>query len=168
MNGSPCHVCGATASSLGLADPSTGLRLAGWWRRFGATFSDNMIMLVPTYLAFLLFGSLSVLLGVLASAGVQGLYLVRLLASTRGQTIGNRIAQTRVRDLATGQRITLLQSVKRWGFVALYQTVTLLVGGSYSLDLVVVVMLFDDLWPLFDAHRQTLHDRFAATIVVMA
>ena len=168
MSGSTCHVCGATASSLGLADPSTGLRLAGWWRRFGATFSDNVILLLPTYAAYLLFGSLSVLLGVVASIAVQGLYLVRLLASSRGQTIGNRIAQTRVRDLVTGQRITTLQSVKRWGFVALYQLVIVLVGGRYTLYVLVVASMFDDLFPLFDAHRQTLHDRFAGTIVVMA
>ena len=168
MSGSTCHVCGATASTLGLADPATGLRLGGWWRRVGATFSDNVILLLPTYLAFIVFGSLSFLLGVLGSVAVQGLYLVRLLASARGQTVGNRIAQTRVRDLTTGQRITTNQSVKRWAFVALYQTVIVVVGGRYALDVLVVVSLLDDLVPLLDVHRQTLHDRFAGTIVVMA
>ncbi len=168
MSGSTCHVCGATASSVGLADPATGLRLAGWWRRFGATFSDNVILILPTYLAFIVFGSLSVLLGILGSVAVQGLYLVRLLASARGQTVGNRIALTRVRDLTTGQRITTNQSVKRWAFVALYQTVFVFVGGQYTLYLLVFASLVDDLVPLIDAHRQTLHDRFAGTIVVMA
>ena len=76
--------------------------------------------------------------------------------------------QTRVRDLSTGQRITTSQSVKRWAFVALYQTVIVVVGGRYSLDVLMVVSLGDDLVPLVDARRQTLHDRFAGTIVVMA
>jgi len=169
MTTSTCAVCGAVASEVGVVDASTGLRLASWWHRVGATFSDNLILLIPTYLAFILVGSvLGVLAGFIASTGVQGLYLVKLLASPRGQTIGNRIVGTRVRDEKTGQAINSQQAFKRWGFVALYQMVIVLLFGRYALYSLGVVSLIDYLYPLFDEHKRTIHDRFAGTIVVMA
>ncbi len=168
MTGSTCNVCGATPSTTGVADSQTGLMLAGWWRRVGATFADNLILLLPTYLAFIIFGSFGVLIGFVASSAVQGVYLVKLLASSRGQTIGNRVAATRVRDQASGQAISTQQALKRWAFVAAYQAVIVLVAGRYTIDVLFLVSAADDLFPLYDSHKRTLHDRFAGTIVVMA
>ena len=169
MSTSTCDVCGAVVSSVGTQDSSTGMQLAGWWHRVGATFSDNLILLIPTYLAFILVGSvLGVLAGFIASTGVQGLYLVKLLATPRGQTIGNRIAATRVRDEKTGQAINSQQAFKRWGFVALYQMIIVLLFGRYALYALGAVSLIDYLYPFIDERKRTVHDRFAGTIVVMA
>jgi uncharacterized RDD family membrane protein YckC len=93
---------------------------------------------------------------------------VKLIATRRGQTIGNRVALTRVRDAASGQGVTMVQALKRWAFVAAYQLVVLIVAGQYALYVLLVVIAIDDLTPLFNHRKQTLHDKFASTIVVMA
>jgi uncharacterized RDD family membrane protein YckC len=169
MTGSTCNVCGASVAAIGTADALTGLKLAGWWRRVGATFTDNVILFLPSTLVLSIFTATSgALLGVFAYMAIQGVYLVKLLTSARGQTIGNRAALTRVRDAVSGQAITTQQALKRWGFVAVYQLVVAFVAGNYAWELIVIVSAIDDLYPLFNARKQTWHDRFAGTIVVMA
>jgi uncharacterized RDD family membrane protein YckC len=64
--------------------------------------------------------------------------------------------------------ITTQQALKRWGFVAVYQLVVAFVAGHYAWELIIIVSAIDDLYPLFNARKQTWHDRFAGTIVVMA
>ena len=170
MTGSQCGVCGAPASTLGAPDATTGLKLGGWWRRVGATITDDVILVIPTVLVADLFAAMDgTVLGIIAGVAVQGIYMVLLLASPRGQTIGNRIAASRVRDAVTGQAISRQQAVRRWGFVAAYGVVgTFSVGVTVPTLLVTVVGLADILYPLFNSRKQTLHDRFANTIVVMA
>jgi uncharacterized RDD family membrane protein YckC len=46
--------------------------------------------------------------------------------------------------------------------------VVLIVAGQYALYVLLVVIAIDDLTPLFNHRKQTLHDKFASTIVVMA
>ena len=126
-------------------------------------------MLLPSYAVFALFAALGgVVVGVLAGFMTQGLYQVRLLATQRGQTIGNRIALTRVRDEVTGGPITRNIALKRWGFVGGYQAIATLLTGNFALYVLVGIMLIDGLYPLFNSRKQSLHDRFAGTIVVMA
>lgn len=169
MTGSTCGVCGTKDSPLGVSDSATGLHLAGWWRRVGATFADNVILFLPSLILQSFFTATSgATIGVLAFAALQGVYLVKLIASRRGQTFGNRIAMTKVRDAATGQGVTTTQALKRWGFVATYQLIILFAAGNVAAELFFVVSLLDDLVPLFDPRKQTLHDKFAGTIVVMA
>jgi uncharacterized RDD family membrane protein YckC len=154
---------------LGVEDEVTGLRLGGWWRRVGAAFSDNVILLLPSYAMFALFGAVGgLIVGFLASVALRGIYQVRLLGTERGQTIGNRIAVTCVRDATTGNPLTRQQSTRRWLFIALYQVIASVLAGRYALPVLLVFMAADDLYPLFNARNQTLHDRFANTIVVMA
>jgi uncharacterized RDD family membrane protein YckC len=169
MTGSICGVCGTPVSTYGVADSATGQKLAGWWRRVGATFADNVILFLPSLLLQSFFTATSgATIGKLAYAGLQGVYLVKLIATRRGQTIGNRVALTRVRDAASGQGVTMVQALKRWAFVAAYQLVVLIVAGQYALYVLLVVIAIDDLTPLFNHRKQTLHDKFASTIVVMA
>jgi uncharacterized RDD family membrane protein YckC len=169
VNGDTCSSCNSAIATIGVEDQATGLRLAGWWRRVGATFSDNVIMLLPSYAVFALFGALAgVVVGVLAGIAAQGVYQVRLISQRRGQTIGNRIALTRVRDEITGGPVTRNIALKRWAFVGVYQAVATLLTGNFALYVLVGITLIDSLYPLVNPRKQTLHDRFAGTIVVMA
>lgn len=158
---STCPVCGQVTTST-----DTSL-YAGWWRRVGATLSDDLI-LAPVTLAVLAF--LTPVAGGYAGAFIglclQGLYMVKLLARPAGQTLGNRVANTQVRDAITGGPLTQNQALKRWGFIALYSLFELI--SPWGFIVVFLVGLLDDLYPLFDDRRQTLHDKFAGTIVVRA
>ncbi len=164
-----CRHCGAVAPDSRNVDTATGLVLTGWWRRVGATFADNVILFLPLYFALALFTSTSgALLGFLAVVALQGLYLVKLLSTAPGQTVGNRIAVTRVRDARTGQALSFRQATMRWAPVGAYQVVIALVAGRYSFVAFVVATAIDDLTPLCSGRKQTLHDMVAGTIVVMA
>jgi uncharacterized RDD family membrane protein YckC len=161
--------CGAPATTLGIEDATTGLRLCGFWRRVGATFSDNVIMFLPTYIVFAVFGAgLGLFWGFIFGVATQGIYQVRLISGTRGQTVGNRIAQTMVRDQTSGNVPTRNQALKRWGVVAIYTSVPVLIGGNLALFVILGLLCVDNLWSLFDPRNQTLHDRVAETIVVIA
>lgn len=169
MSGSTCDVCGTSESSFGITDNAMGLQLGGWWRRVGATFADNVILFLPSLLLQSFFTATSgATIGVLAFAALQGVYLVKLIAAPRGQTIGNRVAATRVRDATSGQAVTTTQALKRWAFVAAYQLLIAFAGGNFAFELLLVAAAIDDLMPLFDSRKQTLHDKIANTIVVMA
>lgn len=166
--GTVCSNCGTTVARSRIVDVTTNLVLASWWHRFGATFSDNLILLLPTLLIISFFSAVSgYTVGYFIGSALQGVYMVKLLAGGRGQTIGNRVAATRVRDAQSGQAITTKQALKRWGMVAAYSALSLL-GGSGGVVLLPIIFLVDCLWPLFDARKQTLHDKFANTIVVLA
>ena len=71
-----------------------------------------------------------------------------------------------MRDATTGQVLATGQALKRWGFVAAYSLFGL--TGAHSGTVVVgVIGLVDCLYPLFNARKQTLHDIFAQTIVLI-
>lgn len=174
VRGPYCAVCGeATAFSPG---PDVGgvLALAGWWRRVGATLVDDLILVVPSLVAFAAFSSVAgTVAGALASLFVQGLYMVFLLSARGGRTLGNRLVGTKVCDALTGTLLTRQQALKRWGLVALYSAPGLFAPANSSLRsnplvLVSVLGMFDVLYPLFNARKQTWHDRFAGSIVVIA
>ena len=165
-----CHVCGQTFVTVRNADGSDAATaapvLAGWWRRVGATFADNLILLIPTLVVVSIFEGLGgVYTGAVAGLLLQGFYMVWQISGKAGQTIGNRVAASKVVDALTGSRVTLLQAVKRWGFIAVYASLGL-TGSSTAGAVVTVLGLVDSLWPLFDARKQTLHDKFAGTLVV--
>ena len=164
-NGPFCPVCGsAIDSSAGTTRPHG--ELSGWWRRVGATVTDNLILLVPTTVALWLVSMVAgSLIGMLAGFALQGAYLVTMLVSPRGQTFGNRIVATRVCDLATGGTITRRQALWRWGFVAAYSAITLL-NNPITSSIAMMIAVVDVLFPLANPLRQTLHDRVAGTLVV--
>ena len=170
MNETQCPACGRTlaANAHGRIDTATGLMLAGWWRRVGATFADDLILIIPTLVVVSIFAQLDGnIAGAVIGLVLQGIYMVKLLSGARGQTVGNRVVATRVRDAGNGQAINLLQAFKRWGFIAVYSAIEL-ASSSASIYIVVVIALIDNLYPLYDSRNQTLHDKFAGTIVVMA
>ena len=161
MNGAFCPVCGTPVTA-----PTNAVALSGWWRRVGATVVDNLLLFIPSSIAFLLVSDFAGrYVGALAALAVQGAYMVRFLASTKGQTIGNRVVDTAVRDALTGATITANQALRRWGFIALYSVLDVTLPTSYT-AIPTVIALIDCLFPLFDARKQTLHDKFAGTLVV--
>ncbi len=165
-----CSACKRSlpANAHGKIDPVTGLMLAGWGRRAGQVFADVLVLVIPFWFVYSLFYELDgTVIGVAMALVAAGAYLVRLWTSKGGQTVGNRVAATRVRDAATGQRITFVKGFKRWAFVAVYCAITLAPAPAGNI-VFIVALVTDCLYPLFDARKLTLHDKFAGTIVVVA
>jgi uncharacterized RDD family membrane protein YckC len=151
-------------------------RLAGWWRRVGATLIDALIIgaLAAVFLVPLGIGAASVDsdagVGALIGASIVTLllYLVIamiyapvLMARTNGQTLGRMATGIRV-VRANGQPMT-------FGFAALREIAVkgLLVGivGQVTFGL---AGLIDVLWPLWDEQNRALHDMVVNTRVVEA
>ena len=78
------------------------------------------------------------------------------------------MVQTRVRDALTGHVITRRQAAIRWVVVAVYGVLGTLLSTRSLPSRVPVGLLAvaDCLYPLFNARKQTIHDRIARTIVV--
>jgi uncharacterized RDD family membrane protein YckC len=142
--------------------------LAGWGRRVGATFADALVMFLPALLVYSIFTELDgYTIGSLVALVAAGAYLVPSWTTKGGQSVGNRVAITRVRDAATGHRLAGLQAFKRWIFVALYLAIGLIPGAIPAI-VFLAIGLSDVLYPLWDPRNQTLHDKFANTLVVVA
>ncbi len=167
IDGLPCPVCGAASPSVVRATVATSM-YAGWWLRVAATVLDNLLLIIPSLGAFLLGDDLGgAALGTFLSILVQALYLIGLLARPSGQTIGNFLVGTRVRDAATGQAITTQQAVRRWVLFAFYNAVEYAgAGNTAATFILLVVVAADFLYPLMNEQKQTWHDRFAGTIVL--
>jgi uncharacterized RDD family membrane protein YckC len=158
----PCPVCGAVGFTR---RDNGGGDYAGWWRRVGATVVDSLLLLIPIMAISGAIGTHRSVLQTLASIAIQGAYEVYLLARPRGQTIGNRLVRTVVRDEATRGQITVGQAQRRWGAVALYNLIALFATPAAT-SIVVGLALVDVTYPLFNARKQTWHDRLAGTVVL--
>ena len=173
VRGPYCAVCGRAATTDAGRDATGSYKLAGWWRRVGATLVDDLLLVVPSLVTFAALNAVAgTVAGALASLAVQGLYMVVLVSSPHGRTLGNRVAGTKVCDALTGTLLTRRQALKRWGLVALYSAPGILVQANTSLRsnpflIVSLLGLFDVLYPLFNVRKQTWHDRFAGSIVVV-
>ncbi len=167
VEGQRCGVCGSVLAPITVDGTANAPELSGWWRRVGATIIDELILLIPTYVALLVVSLFAGdVVGALAGSALGGFYMVKLLTRPEGQTIGNRAVSTYVRDATTGQVLTAAQALKRWGFVAAYSLFGL--TGAHSGTVVVGLLgLVDCLYPLFNRRKQTLHDIFAGTIVLV-
>ncbi|MGA7834548.1 MAG: RDD family protein [Acidimicrobiales bacterium] len=156
------------SNAHGRIDAVTGLMLAGWGRRAGQAFADGLVLVIPCWFVYSLFVELDgPTIGVAMMLVAAGAYLVRLWTASGGQTVGNRVAVTRVRSAATGHTITFAQAFRRWAFVAVYCALTL-APAPFGGIIFYVMLLADCLYPLLDSRNQTLHDKFAGTIVVVA
>lgn len=170
MVANTCPSCGRSlpANARGPIDEVTGLMLAGWGRRVGATVADGIVMLLPALLIYSIFAELDGFnVGALTTVVAAGAYLVPMWNTKGGQSVGNRVAITRVRDAATGKRLSGFQGFKRWVAVALYFAIGLIPGVIPAI-IFVVILLADIFYPLYDPRNQTLHDKVAGTIVVVA
>ncbi len=129
----------------------SGVRLAGWWRRVGATLVDGILTgVIGGVLALLIGGSSRYWLGALIGL----VYTVALLGS-RSRTVGNLAAGTMVVPADGGPApIGYGKAFLRW-----------LVQGL--LGITIIGGILDVLWPLWDERNQTLHDKAVSTLVVM-
>ncbi len=171
MDGTTCSGCGRNlpTGARGPIDPVTGMMLAGFGRRVGQMFSDQLILVIPVEVFVAVFDQIgSNFLGGLSGFIVTAGYLFRCYITKGGQSLGNRVAATRVRDASTGAMLGPQQALKRAAIVMFYFV------GSYSLHdspvffVILVIALVDNAYCLFDKRNQTLHDKVANTIVVVA
>jgi uncharacterized RDD family membrane protein YckC len=132
----------------------------------GATVIDNLILLLPTEIVVHLTGTRHYVLGDVAAIVLEGMYLYAMLSRPAAQTFGNRAMRTRVRSAVDAGPISPDQVLRRYGLVAFY-SVFVVLGGA-AVTMVGLCALGDSLVPLISPTKQTLHDMFAKTIVVMA
>lgn len=133
---------------------------AGWWARVGAYLIDSILLtiviaIVAGIIAAVAGGSgaFVVIFVILALVGYVG-YFTWMEGSDSGQTIGKRAVGIRVRS-DEGERASYGQAFGR-------NIVGRLLGW------LPLVGLLDVLWPLWDDHKQCLHDKAASTVVVRA
>jgi len=170
MIGTNCPACERNLpdGARGSIDPTTGLMLAGYGRRLGQMFADELILIIPVSIFIGVFDQVGGnFLGSLAGFVVVALYLFKFTSGATGQTLGNRVAATRIRDAETGKMLTIKQALQRTVIVMFYFVTAFAL--PHALTLVVVgIALIDNLYPLFDSRNQTLHDKIVGTIVVAA
>ena len=170
----------AYGGAAGQPTDSQGRVLAHWWKRVVAALIDGVILGIPYYIISAVFsvgaansiecttdattgitnctgGSsfIATLLVTMLIFFILGIvYTVYFNGSERGQTVGKMVMKIQVRDEATGGPIGYGKAALRW-------LVTLVLGV-----LCYVPAIIDALFPLWDAKRQTLHDKAANSLVI--
>jgi uncharacterized RDD family membrane protein YckC len=119
---------------------------AGFWDRFGAAFIDGIILIVPNLLFTYGIGPG---IGDILSLATAWLYEALMTSGPGQATLGKRALGLKVVD-SDGQRISFGQATGRH-FGKILSTIILFIG------------YFMMLW---DAKKQTLHDKMAATYVI--
>lgn len=145
--------------------------LATYWQRMGGLFFDLVVVGV---LATLIAVAAGVHTGVVATRhgahlgarvserlgielAVFVVYAAISWASPRAQTLGMWICRIQVVDAGTGRAPGRAKGIVRaFAF-------TLVIGFS---ELVIVPVVVDLVWPLWDRRNQTLHDKVAQTVVI--
>jgi uncharacterized RDD family membrane protein YckC len=160
LEGSSCTVCGKPA--LVVAPPSgTGVALAGWWRRVGASLVDLVLLIVVGLLVLTLTNEVTEhLVFFFLAAG----YFIYSFSRPDGQTVGNKVVGTQVRSQVTGGVVSLNQAALRWAMQYGLLVLTFVVAFWFF---VVIYLLVDILSPLWDSQNQSLHDKVAKTVVTM-
>jgi len=119
---------------------------AGFWRRFGASIVDGLVLAIPTGILYAIDPVLSNTVGTLIGL----LYYVILEGGKRGQTVGKMALGIRVYDLRQGGPIGYGRGFIRY-IARILSTIPLLLGYF---------------WMLWDSEKQTWHDKLAGSVVV--
>jgi uncharacterized RDD family membrane protein YckC len=119
---------------------------AGFWRRFGASLIDGIILGVVNGALTAGLKATGYALGLLISLA----YYTYMEGRPEGQTLGKMALGIRVISLADGAAIGFGRAAVRW------------IGRFVSS----VVILLGYLWMLWDPEKQTWHDKFAGSVVV--
>lgn len=133
--------------------------------RFVAILLDGLIVGIPLVIVEAILGIFGSPIAAVISAIAYFLYEGLLLASQNGQTVGKKIMSIRVVSV-DGQPLTMNKTFTRAGVKAV-----LSVLGSIKppiTSVLGILSLLDYLWPLWDANKQTWHDKAAGTYVVKA
>lgn len=138
-----------------------GAPLARWAQRAGAMVLDTLLVGLVTTIVTLPFdhrsGSGTTDFSpalTIVSIALSAVYFSLLNGVGSGQTLGNRAPGIAVRDAVTGAPIGVLRSVLRW----------LVRSVLYAAFIVPGVV--NDLFPLWDANRQTLADKAARSVMI--
>ena len=143
-----CSACGEALGDVGSALGGRALasvEYAGFGRRLGGYIIDAVILLVIAGIAPVIVASPG---GSLISFVISFGYVVLLNAN--GGTLGKRILDMRLQNRDTGENIGVGMAVIRY-FVAIVSGLALLIGY---------------LWSIWDADKQTWHDKAAGSVVV--
>jgi uncharacterized RDD family membrane protein YckC len=124
---------------------ATGPR-SGFWRRFGATFVDGLILGVISFVFIALLKGGGYGVGFLVAIS----YYTYFEGGPRGQTVGKRLLGIRVVDFSTGGPIGYGRAAIRY--------VTSIVSA--------IVIYIGYLWMLWDREKQCWHDKTANSVVV--
>ena len=140
--------------------------LAGWWRRVGAYLLDALLLLLPigVFVALVVTSKPDddegerwvtlFALTYLATFMLPFVYFTLMHGGERGQTLGKRVTGIRVVD-GRGEPIGYGRAFGRY-------------ANTFLFALFVAPIVLDFLWPLWDAKKQSLHDKIAGTVVVRA
>jgi uncharacterized RDD family membrane protein YckC len=137
-----------------------GLRMAAWLIDWLITGVVSAVVLVPVHAVHevtALNGTSSLAVsnqGIALTALVVIIYGTVCIGSRRGQTIGMRALRLRAVDATTGASVTYARALGR-----------ALVEYAF-LVLLFIPWVVDMLFPLWDARRQTLHDKAVNTVVL--
>jgi uncharacterized RDD family membrane protein YckC len=174
-----------------------GAVLAEWWRRLFARILDSIVTsLIAVILAIPWLGDLFAVVSDFFSASVQaaesgaalpdqGAFTSEIVAAmlpitiisivvslvyetafltVRGATPGKMLLGTVVRRVGSAGRLSVSDALKR----QLIGVATAVVGAVPVVSVLAsVVSIVDPAWLLWDARRQTLHDKVADTVVVL-
>jgi uncharacterized RDD family membrane protein YckC len=120
---------------------------AGFWRRFGGSFIDGIVVGVPTGI---LEAGTSRGTGYGLGALIGLIYFTLMIGSSRGQTLGQMAVGIRVIDFNTGGPIGYGRAFIRW-IMSYVSAIAILIGY---------------LWMLWDKEKQCWHDKAANDVVV--
>lgn len=134
---------------------------ASWGQRFVAWLCDFIIVWgtvwgVATAAAFAVDDAATGIGVFLLLAVLSPLYYAFFHAGKRGQTLGKRANGIAVRNAKTLDQISLGRALAR----------AYLVAAFWAMSWSAIPLILDNLWPLWDAKRQTWHDKVAASVVV--
>jgi uncharacterized RDD family membrane protein YckC len=131
-----------------------GRPLAEWWQRVVALMIDVAILIVPSLILAQVASSrfLDSILDLALGSAYYGL----LNGGDRGQTVGKRVLKIQVREATSGGPLGPDKAVVRY----------LVDGIAGILTPLVLFVLLDGLWPLWDPKRQALHDKLVNSVVI--
>ena len=189
-----CPSCGSPTSNVysnpaplpsypAQSGPSFGsYQLAGFWKRFLGYLIDYIVLIVIEILILRPFHA-SFAVTVIATIVLSFLYNTLQIGLNHGQTLGMRVVAVKCVDLDGVTEINYPRAVKR----AVFYEVLTLIGSLENVhrytnptttqlhhqvhqELILLILilphLVDLLWVAWDKRNQTLHDKFAGTLVI--
>jgi uncharacterized RDD family membrane protein YckC len=141
-----------------------GRQLANWPQRVAAYLIDNLIALIPAFLAVLLFSGSGP--GETANAGAALVAFLLYLVSL-GIWIYNRAIQAGRTGQSWGKQVLNLRLVRMADGQPMGGGMAFLRDLLHILDGLVCLLCIGFLWPIWDARRQTLFgDKIMNTVVL--
>jgi uncharacterized RDD family membrane protein YckC len=137
------------------------------------SFFVLIVMVVFYVLVFTVFGSALGLGGALNSSGLQGLgtfgcccLLALFPAATLAVGLYNRVHLVSQRGSSVGQGMMKIKIVNAQGGLLTFSTALIRLLAQAGLSFIPILGLLDLLWPLWDAQKQTLHDKAVGSFAI--